>query len=39
MSEVIRETRETRVRVVLGRGDGSLDCATGEPFQIGRAHV
>ena len=32
MSEVIRETRETRIRVVARRGDGASAIATGQPF-------
>lgn len=32
MSEVVRETRETRIRVVLDRGAGAAACNTGEPF-------
>lgn len=30
--ELLRETRETRVRVVLSRGTGAATIATGEPF-------
>src|SRR5262249_59694512 len=30
--EVIRETKETRIRVVLNRGEGESACNTGRPF-------
>ena len=32
MTTVVRETKETTIRVVLGRGTGEVRAATGEPF-------
>ena len=32
MTVVVRETKETTIRVVLGRGTGEVRAATGEPF-------